>query len=69
MHCITSGTDKAATVQIRLETHTSMLESAKQVLSGRIETMQEEGLLALLEETFPYVSHLPCKHSSGSNVC
>lgn len=40
----------------RLETHTSMLESAKQVLGSRIESMQEEGLLALLEETFPYVS-------------
>lgn len=42
-----------------------MLESAKQVLCSRIETMQEEGLLALLEETFPYVSHLPRKHTPG----
>ncbi len=56
-------------MQNRLETHTSMLESAKQVLSSRIETMQEEGLLALLEETFPYVSHLPRNHGLGSNNC
>ena len=40
----------------RLETHLSMLESAKRVLVARIETMPEEGLLALLEQTFPYVS-------------
>lgn len=40
----------------RLETHLSMLDSAKKVLAGRIETMPEEALLALLEETFPYVS-------------
>lgn len=33
-----------------------MLDSAKKVLAGRIETMPEEALLALLEETFPYVS-------------
>ena len=33
-----------------------MLESAKKVLAGRIEKMPEEALLALLEETFPYVS-------------
>lgn len=35
-----------------------MLESAKKVLVGRIESMPEEGLLALLEQTFPYVSCL-----------
>ena len=40
----------------RLETHLSMLESTKKVLAGRIEKMPEEALLALLEETFPYVS-------------
>lgn len=40
----------------RLETHLSMLDSAKKVLVGRIESMQEDGLLALLEQTFPYVS-------------
>lgn len=60
---------QSAAVQHRLETHTSMLESAKQVLGSRIETMQEEGLLALLEETFPYVSHLPCSHAPESNIC
>lgn len=32
-----------------------MLDSAKNVLAGRIEKMPEEALLALLEETFPYV--------------
>ena len=32
-----------------------MLESAKNVLAERIEKMPEEALLALLEETFPYV--------------
>ena len=36
-----------------------MLDSAKKVLAGRIETMPEEALLALLEETFPYVSPFP----------
>ena len=46
-----------------------MLESAKQVLSGRIETMQEEGLLALLEETFPYVSHLQRNLELLGEVC
>ena len=35
-----------------------MLESAKQVLAERIDSMPEEGLLALLEDTFPYVSPL-----------
>ncbi|KAL3145434.1 hypothetical protein ABBQ38_001680 [Trebouxia sp. C0009 RCD-2024] len=40
----------------RLETHVSMLESAKKVLAARIEQMAEEALLTLLEETFPYVS-------------
>lgn len=34
-----------------------MLESAKKVLAARIEQMTEEALLALLEETFPYVGH------------
>ena len=33
-----------------------MLNNAKAVLSKRIEQMPEEGLLLLLEETFPYVS-------------
>ena len=33
-----------------------MLESAKKVLADKIDSMQEEGLLALLEDTFPYVS-------------
>ena len=32
-----------------------MLNNAKAVLSRRIEQMPEEGLLMLLEETFPYV--------------
>ena len=35
-----------------------MLDSAKKVLVGRIESMQEDGLLALLEQTFPYVRRL-----------
>ncbi len=42
----------------RLEIHLSMLDSAKSVLTARIASMQEEGLLALLEETFPYVCQL-----------
>lgn len=45
-----------------------MLESAKQVLVSRIETMQEEGLLALLEETFPYVGHM-CLHVLSTTKC
>ena len=32
-----------------------MLNNAKAVLSKRIEHMPEDGLLLLLEETFPYV--------------
>ena len=51
----------------RLETHVSMLESAKKVLAARIENMAEEALLALLEETFPYVRHTI--HSGFINPC
>lgn len=45
-----------------------MLESAKKLLAGRIESMPEEGLLALLEETFPYVSLLQTFASQASCV-
>ena len=36
-----------------------MLESAKKVLADKIDSMSEEGLLALLEDTFPYVRLYP----------
>lgn len=43
----------------------SMLESAKEVLAVRIEQMGEEALLALLEETFPYVRCTTAAHLSS----
>ena len=48
--------NKIVCVLCRLDTHMCMLNNAKAVLSKRIEQMPEEGLLLLLEETFPYVS-------------
>ena len=45
-----------------------MLESAKKVLAARIEKMPEEALLALLEETFPYVSPLPTLDNKYSTI-
>lgn len=51
-----SGGLKLLCMLCRLDTHMCMLNNAKAVLSKRIEQMPEEGLLLLLEETFPYVS-------------
>lgn len=45
-----------------------MLNNAKAVLSKRIEQMPEEGLLLLLEETFPYVSCVLYTHKHKSLV-
>ena len=53
----------------RLDTHTSMLNNAKAVLSRRIEQMPEEGLLMLLEETFPYVRRHAALHGTAQLAC
>ena len=53
----------------RLDTHMCMLNNAKSVLSKRIEHMPEDGLLLLLEETFPYVRfNIPTMVSAGVSL-
>ena len=46
----------------RLDAHKHVLESATAVLLKRIQSMQTEGLLKLLADTFIYVSLLTCPH-------
>lgn len=55
MPIVRSINDNSWYVLCRLDTHMCMLNNAKAVLSKRIEHMPEDGLLLLLEETFPYV--------------